>query len=143
MSDEARQLVARYASALAQDAGSDVYLTGGASSSEAHEAVLDHIERIERERDEARETIADLSVLLEAKGLTTQLQTMMEQRIATLEAENARLRANAERYEYLRSHAEDYDGHVCFPDVRYRNGLHDGFEARTVDAAIDAAKEEK
>ena len=56
-----------------------------------------------------------------------------------LRARVAELERDAARYRWLRGRSEDYCGHACFPEVRYRNGLHDGFEAKTVDEAVDAA----
>lgn len=119
------------------------------------ERIAAHIERIERERDEARTILAhtdigslpdDWTLKQVAEARIDDLMKLRDQvrdtcaRAEKAEAENARLRPNAERYEWLKAHAEDYDGHVTFPDVRYRNGLQDGFEAKTVDAAIDAAR---
>lgn len=68
--------------------------------------IVRQFERIERERDEAREK-AELS----ATRLVSECDRseQKDKRIAELEAENARLREDAERYEYLRNpHNETY-----------------------------------
>lgn len=114
MSEEAMRLVARYGSALAQDAGSRVYMTGGAESSEAHEALLAYIQRIERERDEARATLnrerpqwrgliqyfhcccqidPDNGETVSSCAFHAEERATRDARIAALEAENAALRA--------------------------------------------------
>jgi hypothetical protein len=49
---------------------------------------------------------------------------------------------DSKRLVWLIARAEDYDGHVCFPEIRYRNGLQDGAIASTARAAIDAAMAE-
>ena len=82
----------------------------------------DEIERLQRELHATDSCAHDL---IDAKEL--------------LEARVAELERDAARYRWLRGRSEDYCGHACFPEVRYRNGLHDGFEAKTVDEAVDAA----
>jgi hypothetical protein len=123
MSDEAKRLVARYASALAQDAGSNVYMTGGAASSEAHDALLAYIARLELERDT--------------------LKIDLEKRIAALEAENAKLRVNAERYEAIKRDVTDGELIVCYTgddggDIGGPECIDDW-----CDASIDAARGEQ
>jgi hypothetical protein len=52
------------------------------------------------------------------------------------------LRRDAERYRWLKSRAEDYDGHVCFGEVRYPAPIPDCTPFDAIDAAIDAAMQE-
>jgi hypothetical protein len=52
------------------------------------------------------------------------------------------LRRDAERYRWLKSRAEDYDGHVCFGEVRYPAPIPDRTPFDAIDAAIDAAMQE-
>jgi hypothetical protein len=62
------------------------------------------------------------------------------------EARNALATALAEpdakRYRWLKSRAEDYDGHVCFGEVRYPAPIPDCTPFDAIDAAIDAAMQE-
>ena len=57
--------------------------------------------------------------------------------------ENEALRRDAKRYEWLKAKVEDYDGHACFPDVPYPAPIPDQSPFDAVDAAIDAAMEDK
>jgi hypothetical protein len=52
------------------------------------------------------------------------------------------LRRDAERYRWLKSRAEDYDGHVCFGEVRYPAPIPDCTPFDAIDAAVDAAMQE-
>lgn len=54
-----------------------------------------------------------------------------------LEAERDAAVADAERYRWLKSRAEDYDGHYCFPDVPHLGNVS------LIDAAVNAAMGEK
>ena len=56
--------------------------------------------------------------------------------------DNITLRRDAERYRWLKSRAEDYDGHVCFGEVRYPAPIPDRTPFDAIDAAIDAAMQE-
>lgn len=58
---------------------------------------------------------------------------------ALAEPEQNVLRRDAERYRWLKSRAQDYDGHVCFGDVRYPAPIPDRTPFDAIDAAIDAA----
>ena len=91
MSEEARRLVDGLATAV------------GWNKHNSTELLLAYIERIDRERDEALEK-AELS----ATRLVSECDRseQKDKRIAELEAENARLREDAERYEYLRNVSE-------------------------------------
>jgi len=55
------------------------------------------------------------------------------------EPETDALRRDAERYRWLKFCAQDYDGHVCFGDVRYPAPIPDSSPFDAIDAAIDAA----
>lgn len=54
-----------------------------------------------------------------------------------LEAERDAAVADAERYRWLKSRAEEYDGHYCFPDVPHLGNVS------LIDAAVNAAMGEK
>jgi hypothetical protein len=53
------------------------------------------------------------------------------------------LRLNDARYKWLKSRAEDYDGHVCFGDVKYPAPIPDRSPFDAIDSAIDAAMGDK
>ena len=55
-------------------------------------------------------------------------------------ADQAALKADAERYRWLRSRVENYDGHACFPDIPYPAPVPDTSPFNAIDEAIDAAR---
>ena len=61
--------------------------------------------------------------------------------IEKLKAERDALKADAERYQLLKSRVEEYDGHACFPDIPLPCPIPDDSPFDRIDAAIDAARE--
>jgi len=125
MSEEATKLAESFGGALVQhfthpDRGEETK----AIVTRRRDALLAYIERIERERDEARTILAhtdigslpnDWTLKQVAEARIDDLMKLRDQvrdtcaRAAKAEAENARLREDAERYEYLRNpHNETY-----------------------------------
>jgi hypothetical protein len=62
--------------------------------------------------------------------------------LAEPDAKPDALRRDAERYRWLKKCAQDYDGHVCFGEVRYPAPIPDCTPFDAIDAAIDAAMQE-
>ena len=147
MSEEADQLVEAFDDAVVLVATTDVL--DRAEFKSAHDkwsgtrhALLTYIERIERERDLVLAANRGLR-LFDAESLET-----AKARIAALEAENAALRADAERYRWLRANAQwmypSSEGsdqkHAYLTVTGYGDCFHDPRAGEIVDAAIDAAR---
>jgi len=68
--------------------------------------------------------------------------TALDAALAEPEQKPDALRRDAERYRWLKSRGENYDGHVCFGEVRYPAPIPDRTPFDAIDAAIDAAMQE-
>lgn len=81
---------------------------------------------------------------LDRKGVVTlsMIHKRMSEEIDDLRAEVKRLRADAERWKYLKERVEYYDGFACFPDVWVARPHLDSTPYDMLDAAVDAAMAE-
>lgn len=66
--------------------------------------------------------------------------TTAQSRIAELEAENATLKEDAERYRYLRDDGHGFDISVMERTTEYDEWWVHGYPPEELDAAIDAAR---
>ena len=106
--------------------------------------MTDHITLPRAVVEQVREALKELDYASEpyVNEIARTTLTALEAAIAEPEPEPDALRRDAERYRWLKSRVEDYDGHACFGDVRYPAPIPDRTPFDAIDAAIDAAMQE-
>jgi len=94
--------------------------------------------------EQVREALKELDYASEpyVNEIARTARTALVAALAEPEQKPDALRRDAERYRWLKSRAEDYDGHVCFGEVRYPAPIPDCTPFDAIDAAVDAAMQE-